>query len=608
MDQSSFEQRERERRAREQHKLAQGFERGPVDPEGRALGDQFTEVESIDGPRLGDTFAGPAYVDQHRLGNAFADPNSADDTKLGRSFAETQSSRKKKHEFHVAEKLKPRGNHTILLWFLLGVVVLFGLIFVLGFLPRHERDKDNAKRAQAQKDKVPALEVVTVKREQGGSGLTIPGTTTPLIEAFVYARANGYLQRRLVDIGDHVRKGQLLAVVDSPDLDEQVAQAREQVRQAEAQVAQQRTQLALTKVTWDRWRVLVAKGVFARQDGDQREADYLQQQANVSAAERNVEAYQANLRRVIALQSYEQVRAPFDGVITARNVDVGALISAAGSTSGGPASPSQAGPSAGQQGSALTNSGGSSGSAPTASSPGGGGGAGALFSIAQVERLRILVSVPEGYAPAVHTGQHTLLHFQEFPKQEFYGDVTRTAGSIDQNTRTLLTEVQVDNHKGTLMAGMYAVVTFAEVPGNAPGNAPGNTTGPVTIPGDAIVIRENQPMVALVLDGKVHMQRVEIGRDFGSAVEIVNGLKEGDVIATSVTDDVIEGAKVQTRQSPAEQQNASHQPAQTKAPPGGSSQYGDQSITDQNMQGHADQKQSGGKKDSNGPKGSGSKP
>jgi multidrug efflux pump subunit AcrA (membrane-fusion protein) len=604
MDQSSFEQRERERRAREQQKLGQGFERGPVDPEGRALGDEFSQAESIDGPRLGDTFADATYADERRLGNAFADPNSNDDAKLGKSFVETQSSRKKKHEFHVADKLKPRGNHTFLLWFLLGVVVLFGLIFILGFLPRHERDKQNAQRAEAQKDKVPAVEVVTIKREQGGSGLTIPGTTTPLIEAFVYARSNGYLKRRLVDIGDHVHKGQLLAVIDAPDLDQQVDQAREQVRQAEAQVAQQQTQLALTKITWDRWRVLVAKGVFARQDGDQREADYLQQQANVAAAERNVQAYQANLRRVIALQEYEQVRAPFDGVITARNVDVGSLISAAGSTSGGPAGPSQAGASAGQQGSALTNSSGSSGTAPTASTPAGGGdngsSAGALFSIAQVQRLRILVSVPEGYADAVHPGQHALLHFQEFPKQDFYGDVTRTAGSIDQNTRTLLTEVQVDNHKGILMAGMYAVVTFAEVPQN--------TGGPVTVPGDAIVIRDNLPMVALVANGKVHLQRIEIGRDFGSAVEVVNGLKPGDVIATSVTDEVTEGASVQTRPSPAEDQNANQAPAQTLAPPGGSSQYGDQSITDQNMQGQANQKKTGGKKDSNGPKGSGSKP
>ena len=547
----------------------------------------------------------PAYAEKKRLGDAFADPNAMDDTKLGNAFTEANSSRKQKHELHLKQKLQPKGTRKYLVSFLVAVLVLFALVFVLGILPRLRRDKENSERAQREKDRVPTVEVVKIKAEPGGAGLTIPGTTTPMTEAFVYARANGYLKRRLVDIGDHVKKGQLLAVIDAPDLDQQVDQAREQVRQAEAQVAQQQTQLALNKITWDRYRVLVAKGVLARQEGDQREADYLAQQANVAAAERNVQAYQANLRRVIALQSYEQVRAPFDGVVTARNVDVGALISAAGSSSGGSAGPSQAGPSAGQQGGALTNSAGSSGSAPTASSPSGGGdgsGAGALFSIAQVERLRILISVPEGYASAVAPGQHTLLHFQEFPKQEFHGDVTRTAASIDQNTRTLLTEVQVDNRAGHLMAGMYAVVTFAESGGRG-------GSGPVTIPGDALVVRENNTVVAVVEDGKIRMQPVEIGRDFGAAMEIVNGLKVGDVIATTITDDVTDGAKVQTKESKSETQSAGQQaPAATKALPGGSSQYGDQSLTDQNQQGQGSQKKPGGQGGKKPASGSGSKP
>ena len=334
MADAGFEQRERERKAREQQRLGQGFERGPVDPEGRELGSEFERVESGDGPRLGGDFSDSSYADDRKLANSFADPNSDDDTKLGKAFEETESSRKKKHELHLKEKLQPKGNRKILVWFVIGVVALFALVFIFSLIPRLRRDKENNKRADQEKNQEPTVEVETVKRAPGG-GLTVPGTTTPLTEAFVYARANGYLKRRYVDIGDHVKKNQLLAVIDAPDLDQQVDQAREQVRQAEAQVAQQRTQLALNKVTFDRYRVLVAKGVFSRQDGDQREANYLAQEANVAAAERNVQAYQANLRRVIALQSYEQVRAPFDGVVTARNVDVGALISAAGSASGG---------------------------------------------------------------------------------------------------------------------------------------------------------------------------------------------------------------------------------------------------------------------------------
>ena len=203
--------------------------------------------------------------------------------------------------------------------------------------------------------------------------------------------------------------------------------------------------------------------------------------------------------------------------------------------------------------------------------------------------MRILISVPEGYAAAVKPGQHALLHFQEYPNTDFYGDVTRTAASIDQNTRTMLTEVQVDNHAGHLMAGMYSVVTFDAAGG----------PGPVTIPGDSIVVRDNQTMVAVVADGKVTMRAVEIGRDFGSAVEIVGGLKEGDVIATSVTDEVTQGAKVQAKQAKASTQDAAKEaPAATKAPPGGSTQYGDQTISDTGLQGQANQKkgQAGQKK------------
>jgi multidrug efflux pump subunit AcrA (membrane-fusion protein) len=509
--------------------------------------------------------------EQKRLGDAYADPNAHDDAKVGKSFEETNSSRRKKHELHLKEKFEAKGNRRILFWFIVAVVVLFGAVFVFSIIPHRTRDKENAKKAEEAKDKTPVVLVETVKRDDHSGGLVLPGTTTPLTEAYVFARANGYLKTRLVDIGDHVRKGQLLATIDSPDLDAQVAQAKEQVRQAESQVAQQKTQLALTKITWDRWRVLVQKGVFARQDGDQKEADYLAAEANVAAAERNAEAFRANLARVVSLQGYEQVRAPFDGVITARNVDVGALISAAGSTSGGATGPSGLG---------GANTGGSSGGSPSAGTATGGGdgsGAGALFSVAQVQRLRVLVAVPEGYASVVRPGQKTVMHFQEYPKQEFAADVTRTAGSIDQNTRTLLTEVQVDNRDGRLLSGMYAVITF-----DAAGGA-----GPIMIPGDAIVVRQNTTQVALIQDGTVKMQSVEIGRDLGEAVEIVRGLNEGDVIATSVTDEVHEGAKVQAREQPA----AKKASVSTNTPPGGSSQYGDQSITDQNLQGQANQTQ-----------------
>jgi multidrug efflux pump subunit AcrA (membrane-fusion protein) len=511
--------------------------------------------------------------DERRLGESFADPNALDDQKLGNSFVEMNSSAKKKH--HLPKPPKPPINKRTLVFFVLGVVAVFLVVFLVGYLPRHSRNKEIDRKAADKRNAEPIVQVQQVRRAQNTGGLVVPGTTTPLIEAYVYARSNGYISRRLVDIGDHVRKGQLLAVIDSPDLDQQVDQARQQVSQAESQLAQQKAQLALATVTVQRYRVLVAKGVFSRQDGDQQETNYQAQVANVSAAARNVEAFQANLRRTIALQSYERVTAPFDGVVTARNVDVGALVSASGAANGA----GSGAPEGQQTGSAAggTNTAGTTGNAPTAASPSTGGGqGGALFSIANVQRLRILVSVPEGYAPSVFTGQHATVNMQELPGQSFHGDVTRTASAIDQNTRTMLTEVQVDNRDGKLLAGMYAVATFDAIQG----------PGSILVPGDAIAIRKDKSVVALVVDGKVRFQPVEIGRDYGPSVEITGGLKEGDVIVTEITDDVVDGAKVKTKSTGVPGENADAKGSINQpAPPGGPSQYGNQAITDQNMVG-----------------------
>ena len=576
--------------------IGEDFERAQT-PGDHHLGQSFVEHEHADVETVGDQFAHPANMERHRLGESFADPNSLDDARLGSAFEETNSRGKKKRRepAHTAQ----RGSRRILYWILGGVAVLFLLIFFIGFLPRHSRDKDNAKKAEAQRNEVPVLETQKVERTKSAAGLVVPGTTTPLTEAFVFARANGYLRKRYVDIGDRVRKGQLLALVDSPDLDQQVDQAREQLRQAEAQKAQQDTQLALTRITVERWRVLVTKGVFSRQDGDQREADYQAQLANVAAAERNVEAFRANLNRVITLQSYERVTAPFDGVVTSRNVDVGALISGQGSAGGmGTSSPSAQ--TGGTSSAGSANSSGSSGTSPSAASPSqtGGGNGGALFSIAQIDRLRILVAVPEGYADSIRTGAKATVHFQEFPKSEFRGEITRTAASIDQNTRTLLTEVQVDNRDRKLLTGMYAVVTFNGLGG----------PGPLVVPGDAIAVRQDRNVVAVIHNGMVHLQPVEVGRDYGPAVEIVNGLQEGDIIASSVTDDAKEGVRVQAKESQVAGEAASPKSSPNQpTPPGGSTQYGNQSITDANMQGQNEKQQNGGGQ-KNGGGGGGQKP
>jgi multidrug efflux pump subunit AcrA (membrane-fusion protein) len=524
----------------------------------------------------------PRDLDSQRIGEDFADPNALDDRRVGKSFEESQFSGKK-HRKPLSERVHataPKdGSRKPLYLFVAVFLLIFVLVLLFGWLSRRGDKKDVDRRAQEAKDAKPVVEVATVQTAKSGAGLVVPGSTIPLTQAYVYARANGYLKKRYVDIGDRVREGQLLATIDAPDLDAQVIQAREQVAQAEQQLAQQQSQLALATVTVQRYRVLVQKGVFSRQDGDTQEANYGSQVANVAAAQRNVDAYKANLAHEISLQSYEQVRAPFAGVITERDVDVGALVSAAGAASGGAAAApmGQTSSTGGSTQAGQANTAGASGSSSTAATSGQGG---PLFGIAQVNRLRILVSVPEGYAAAIRVGQKAPIEFQEYPNAHLFAEVTRTADSIDANTRTMLTELQIDNTQGKLVAGMYAVVTFPPVSGGG--------AGPLLITGDALAVRHDVSEVAVVAGGKVHFVPVTIGRDFGSAVEILTGLKAGDVIVTDVTDEVTEGAEVTTHMAKGPQEQPQQPPKQNTPRDtnlGGSTQYGDQGITDQNLQG-----------------------
>jgi multidrug efflux pump subunit AcrA (membrane-fusion protein) len=536
----------------------------------------------------------PEESDPVNVGAQFADPNSGDDRRLGKRFEETNSSAKK-HGPPLKERIHLPENRRPLYWFLIAFAILLVIVVLVGWLPRHARDKDIEARAQREKSARPVVETATVQKAKSEAGLVVPGTTIPLTQAYIYARANGYLKKRYADIGDHVKKGQLLAVIDAPDLDAQVSQARQQVFQAERQLDQQKSQLALATVTVQRYRVLVQKGVFSRQDGDTQEANYASAVANVQAAQRNVDAYNANLQHQLALQSYEQVRAPFAGVITERDVDVGALISASGVSSGGASSSAPMGQnstSGGTTQAGASNNSGSSGSGPTsatsAQSPGQGG---PLFGIAQVQRLRILVSVPEGYAPAIHVGLKAPIAVQEYQGAPLFAEVTRTADSIDPNTRTMLTELQIDNTAGKLISGMYVVVTFPAADG---------TQAPLVITGDAIAIRKNTSMVATVVDGKIHWVPVTIGRDFGSETEIMTGLKAGDIIVTDVTDDVVEGAPVEMHMAKSDEQQESTAPKQS-VPLGGSTQYGNANITDQNLQGQQGQQNQSGKGKQQGP-------
>jgi multidrug efflux pump subunit AcrA (membrane-fusion protein) len=416
------------------------------------------------------------------------------------------------------------------LLFLLFLAAVAALFIFVGWIPRTKLTAEIDQEARARTQQHPKVGVTKVIRGKAAD-LTIPGTTLAYTQAIVYARASGYVSKRLVDIGDHVRSGQLLAVIDAPDLDQQVSQGRSTLAQSEAAVVQLQSQQHLAQLTWDRYKVLVSKGVFSKQDGDNQEASSKVADANVVAAQSNVQANRDNLQRLLVLQQYEKVTAPFDGVITARNIDVGSLISATGTGLGSSPSGTPSSTQAGVQG---INSGPSGELSSSVAPPTGGSQGGGMFGIASLDPLRILVSVPETYAAFVHMGEQAQLTFEGVPPVTVTGKVARSSSSIDPNTRTLLVEVQARNPTGKLLPGMYVTANFSQL----------KATPPLLIPGESVVVRNGKNLVAVVTDRHVHFQPVQIGRDYGDQVEINGGLQPGQYIARDVSDEVQEGAEI----------------------------------------------------------------
>jgi multidrug efflux pump subunit AcrA (membrane-fusion protein) len=402
----------------------------------------------------------------------------------------------------------------------LGVLMLavFGLILFLGYIPRFINREAIAKAAKRQQEAIPSVVVTAAIRSNSTAQLSLPGSTAAQVEAPIYARASGYVTKRLVDIGDRVKAGQLLAVIDAPDLDQQVDQARAGLQQSESVLRQTQAQAKLANLTWERYKVLVARGVLSKQDGDTQDANYNVSLANVRAAEDTVNANRANLQRLVKLQAYERVVAPFAGVVITRNIDIGTLISSAGGSLGG----------------GVNTAGTGSVTIPVTGSATLGA---EMFRIARLDHLLVFVSVPERSAQYVAVGQTVNLQFDSVPGKTFQGKVVRTSNAIDSVTRTLLTEMQVENRDGQLMSGTFATVTFNNI----------RALPPVIVPGDTIITRSTGAMVALVRDNTVHLQPVIAGRDYGANVEIREGLQEGDLVVVNPGDSAKDGAKVTTR-------------------------------------------------------------
>ena len=421
---------------------------------------------------------------------------------LKRRLAANQS-----HGPAVAHKGPTFRTFAVLISLVLALLVAG---YFLGYLPRQQRELALAQESKAGGEALPVVNVAPVERSLAKGNLVLAGNIEAVTEAPVLARSSGYILKRYVDIGDRVQEGQVLAEIEAPELDQQIAQAKATVEQAhsnteqtQAALEQGRSNAALAKVTADRQQQLFVKDVISRQDNDTAQMQYAAQQANVQALEKAVNAargsasaVEANLARINDLKNYLTVRAPFAGVITVRNIDVGALVN---------------------EGSTL------------------------LYRIAQTGRLRTYLNVPQADAGNVRVGQHATLEIAGRAGVKVPGEVTRTANSLDPATRTLLVEVQVANAAGTLMPGMYAQVDLS-VPRQDP---------PLLIPGDTLVVRSDGPQVAVVgPDGVVHFTRIKIGRDFGDHLEVLEGLQLGQQLVVNPSDVVREGAKVKPVQAP----------------------------------------------------------
>jgi RND family efflux transporter MFP subunit len=375
----------------------------------------------------------------------------------------------------------------------IAVLLMFTTLFLIGFVPRFIHDRNLREEADAFAQQPPIVQVVPPQSTQQSIQLPLPGTTSAMQETALYARINGYLKQRYVDIGDHVKTGELLAEIDAPDVDAQLAQAKAALEMATANQTSSKTNYDLAQATLTRYKGLVASGSVTQQDLDTRQNNFNTADAAQQAAIASVKSAQANVQQLEAQQSFEKIAAPFDGVITVRNPDVGALISAANST---------------------TNP---------------------MFVVSETDILRVFVNVPQSYASFIRINQPVTFTVPNYPGQIFTGIVARWAGALDPNTRTMLTELHFDNRQGLLWPGMYGEVKFSL-----------HRDKPVfTVPTSALLFEANGTQLALIQDNKVHFQKITVGRDFGTEIEVLQGLQGNEQVVATPGEKLAEGITVQ---------------------------------------------------------------
>jgi RND family efflux transporter MFP subunit len=382
----------------------------------------------------------------------------------------------------VANSPHPRKRS----WLIACVVLLvFGGIVVYGIVSR--LSMGSTVRAETAQMAAPSVLVISPQRSAPAQEIVLPGNVMPFISSPIYARTSGYVQKWYADIGAHVSKGQLLALIETPEVDQQLAQSRSNLATAQAN-------LKLAEITKTRYMGLLATHAVAQQDADNAEGTY-------NANKAIVDADQANVRQLETLQSFEKIYAPFDGIITARNTDIGQLINS------------------GNSGNVKTD----------------------LFHISQPGKLRVYINVPEQYSKAATPGLTADLTLAEFPGRQFQGKLVRTSNSINFTTRTLTAEVDVDNPSGELLTGAYTEVHL-KVPGQ---------TSSYLVPVSTLIFRSQGLQVAVVKNGAMVLTPVTPGRDFGEQIEIVSGLKGDESVVVSPPDSIVSGQKVQVVQAAA---------------------------------------------------------
>jgi RND family efflux transporter MFP subunit len=383
-----------------------------------------------------------------------------------------------------------RPSHRWLLGSGMLVAIVAGLAFGASQLGAERRAA--ATTNAAQENFIPTVRVATVHASDSTITVSLPATTLAFEAANIYARANGYIEKRQVDIGDHVKDGDLLAQITAPELDHQIAQNEATLRQDQANLQQTIASRDLANVTNTRDSDLVRKGWVTAQQGDTDRLTLQAQDAAVAVAQSNIAAQQALIRQLNQQKAYQSVVAPFAGIITQRNVDVGSLVQA-GSTF--------------------------------------------MFTLMQSDVIRTQVYVPQDAAFGVSKGVEAVIHVPEIPDHTFPGTVTRLADALAPGTRTLLTEIDVQNPDGLLRPGVYCTVEL-HIPRKTPS---------LIVPADAVIFNSNGLQVAVVENGIAHLQKISVARDLGTQVEVRDGVHAGDQVILRPMVDLADGSKVQVQ-------------------------------------------------------------